>query len=929
MSEETLFDLARKTPEAERAALLERVCEGKPELRSRVEALLNADAAASPLSKQSPTLDLTAGFNHTAQASPDLVGTIIDGRFKLQQKLGEGGMGTVWVAEQEKPVKRRVALKLIKAGMDSAQVIRRFEAERQALALMDHTNIAKVLDAGSTTNGRPYFVMELVKGVPITKYCDEVHASIKNRLELFVQVCSAVQHAHQKGIIHRDIKPSNVLIAMQDGKPVPKVIDFGVAKALHSKLADQTMYTEIGQIIGTLEYMAPEQAELSAMDIDTRADIYALGVLLYELLTGSTPITRERMKSAAFAEVIRLIKEEDPPKPSTRLTQSKESLANLAALRKTDPKHLSSELKGELDWVVLKALEKDRTCRYETANGLSRDIQRYLADEVVEARPPSAGYRLRKFVRRNKGKVLAAGLVFLTLIIGIIGTSWGFWQAEKQRALAVHAQNNERERAEGERSAKEQTERRLKQIEKSNEILGSVFESLEPKQIAESEKPLQAVLVDHLTKAADELDGEAIGDPVVTADMQIKIGNSLHALGAYSKAVSLLEKAYKTYETKLGNDDARTHSCMNDLAKAFVSMDKPLLALPLFEQILKQTKATLGPAHSDTITYQNNAATAYGVAGKHELAIQLFEEALKNAKSIRGYDDSLTLNIMNNLAGAYIKNEELNRGIILYEETLKLRKARLGLTHPDTLHSMNNLASVYWEKGQLDKSIPLMQEVLQSKINFLGREHPSTLLTIANLGVNLKDAGRYREGLPLLEETYRTRQKYPTFNGFCKPLFECYISMKLAEPAKALVNDVVTYARNQLPDQSTELSNAFSQIGLSLLQVNAWIQAEPILRECLLIRENKQPEAWTTFYTRSMLGGALLGQKKYADAEPLLLKGYEGMNAREKTIPPQGSTRLAEALDRLIQLYTETNKPDEVKKWQSVKDKLTKPVEKK
>lgn len=426
----------------ERAAYLTDACGTDQERRQRIEKLLRRHEESESFLNPDH-VERTAAFelhpslrsDHPAlESAGDQIGP-----FKLLQKLGDGGMGTVWVAEQEKPVKRRVALKLVKAGMDSAEVLRRFEAERQALAMMDHTNIAKVFDAGTNAQGRPYFVMELIKGVPITKYCDEVHASIRDRLDLFIQICSAVQHAHQKGIIHRDIKPSNVLVAMQDGKPVPKVIDFGVAKALHSKLADKTMYTEIGQVVGTLEYMAPEQAELSAMDIDTRADIYALGILLYELLTGSTPITRQRIKSAAFAEVLRIIKEEEPPKPSTRLSESKDSMASVASLRRTDPKHLSSELRGELDWVVLKALEKDRTRRYETANGLSRDLQRYLANETVEARPPSAGYRLRKFVKRNKTQVGAAGLVLTALVMGIIGIGYGFLQAEASRRDAVAA----------------------------------------------------------------------------------------------------------------------------------------------------------------------------------------------------------------------------------------------------------------------------------------------------------------------------------------------------------------------------------------------------------------------------------------------------------------------------------------------------------
>jgi WD40 repeat protein/tRNA A-37 threonylcarbamoyl transferase component Bud32 len=333
-------------------------------------------------------------------------------------------MGAVWVAEQMEPVRRRVALKVIKPGMDSMQVLRRFEAERQVLALMDHTHIAKVFDAGATPEGRPYFVLELIKGAPMTKYCDELHLPIRERLELFVPVCQAIQHAHQKGIIHRDIKPSNVLVAIEDSKPVAKVIDFGVAKALHQRLTEESIYTEIGQIVGTLEYMSPEQAELSVLDIDTRADIYALGALLYELLTGSTPLDRKRLHSAAFAEMMRMIKEDEPPKPSTRLTQSEESLASLAAQRRTEPAKLTKAVRGELDWIVMKCLEKDRTLRYDNANSLARDVERYLHDEPVEACPPTAGYRLRKFAHKYRMHLIVAGAFALLLVAGAVVSAW-------------------------------------------------------------------------------------------------------------------------------------------------------------------------------------------------------------------------------------------------------------------------------------------------------------------------------------------------------------------------------------------------------------------------------------------------------------------------------------------------------------------------
>ena len=344
-------------------------------------------------------------------------------------------MGTVYMAEQTQPVRRTVALKLIKAGMDSRQVLARFGAERQALALMDHPNIAKVFDAGTTDDGRPYFVMELVKGIPITRFCDERRLTTRERLELAIPVCQAVQHAHQKGIIHRDLKPSNVLIALYDGKPVPKVIDFGVAKATGPQLTDQTLYTEFGAVVGTLEYMSPEQAELNQLDIDTRSDIYSLGVLLYELLTGSTPLDRKRLKQAAVLEVLRVIREEESPRPSLRLSTTEE-LPSIAACRNIEPRKLSGLVRGELDWIVMKALEKDRNRRYETANGLAADLRRYLDDEPVQACPPSAGYRLRKFARRNRAALATSAFVAVALVVGTAVSSWQAIRAMKAEGLA-------------------------------------------------------------------------------------------------------------------------------------------------------------------------------------------------------------------------------------------------------------------------------------------------------------------------------------------------------------------------------------------------------------------------------------------------------------------------------------------------------------
>jgi len=429
-NEEAIFNAAIQIDSpTERAALVKSACGDDARLLARIEALLKVHYEDHRFLKSPP-----AGVDGPLDSSPltEGPGTRI-GRYKLLQMIGEGGFGVVYMAEQREPIRRRVALKIIKLGMDTKQVIARFEAERQALAMMDHPNIARVFDAGATETGRPYFVMELVKGIPITEYCDKNNLPTRQRLELFIEVCRAVQHAHQKGIIHRDIKPTNVLVTLSDdGGPVPKIIDFGIAKATQARLTEKTLFTEFKQFIGTPEYMSPEQAQMGEVDVDTRSDIYSLGVLLYELLAGATPFDGEKLHSSAYDEMLRMIRETDPPKPSTRLNTLGDTLADVARHRHVEPSELCRLLRGDLDWVVMRALEKDRTRRYETANELAQDIERHLRDEVVVAGPPHTSYRVRKFVRRHRSGVLFCITVAAALMIGLSLAIVGFAQARRQ-----------------------------------------------------------------------------------------------------------------------------------------------------------------------------------------------------------------------------------------------------------------------------------------------------------------------------------------------------------------------------------------------------------------------------------------------------------------------------------------------------------------
>jgi serine/threonine protein kinase/WD40 repeat protein len=523
---------------AERQAYVAAQCGGDLALRRDVEGLLQHYEAQGHFLEAGP-----CGPGAAEPAVTERPGTVI-GPYKLLQQIGEGGMGAVFMAEQTQPVRRKVALKVIKAGMDSRQVIARFEAERQALAMMDHQNIARVLDVGATDTGRPFFVMELVHGIPITKYCDDNHLPPRERLELFVPVCQALQHAHQKGVIHRDVKPSNVMVTLYDGQPVPKVIDFGVAKATEQSLTERTMFTQFGQMVGTLEYMSPEQAEMSGLGVDTRSDIYSLGVLLYELLTGSTPLSHKRLKEAAYAEALRMIKEEEPLKPSTRLSTSKE-LPSIALNRGLEPTKLRGLVRGELDWIVMKALEKDRRRRYETANGLARDIQRYLNDEAVEACPPSAVYQLRKFVRRHKkafATVSAAVLLVLLSVVGLAVSNVLITEQKNQKDVALREKDSALKDKEAALTVAQQSEREAKDqlfLALVNQARAGRFS----RQMGQRLESLAA-----LEKAARIRPDERLRDEAIAAMAlpDVRRGRSLHAFPAGTKAVAY-DALYQSY----------------------------------------------------------------------------------------------------------------------------------------------------------------------------------------------------------------------------------------------------------------------------------------------------------------------------------------------------------------------------------------------
>lgn len=1375
-----LFWRMVKLPQNQRAAALELACGRNTALRRQVERLLEAhDEPDSFLDREDnfePTVDSGAiagegeGREQEGQTAFDsgptkalestaTAGMKLGERYVLQEVIGEGGMGEVWVAKQVEPVRRKVAIKLIKKGMDSRAVLNRFEQERQALALMDHPNIARVLDGGISSTGQPYFVMELVNGLSLTRYCDEAMLAPRERLELFVLVCHAVQHAHQKGIIHRDLKPANILVTVIDGKPIPKVIDFGVSKAVGGKLTDESLSTQFGAVVGTLEYMSPEQAGYSGMDVDTRTDIYSLGIILYELLTGLRPIDGVRLKRSALTEMLRIIQEEEPSRPSTRLSTNA-SLPSVAAQRQMEPKKLMALLRGELDWVVMKCLEKQRDRRYETAAALARDLLSFLSNAPVEARPPSTAYRLQKLLTRHKLAVTAAAVVAISLLLGVIGTTWGWLEARRQGEIAEsRRQEATAGRAEAERQ-RQLAEDRLVQVEAAQQeaeqeqaIAVAVREFLQRRLLGQADVVRQAdallkaggrvsearhnpTIRELLDRAAAELSPDRINDsfpdqPLVQAEILQTVGSTYDAIGVYGQAIPflrralalreaqlgpqheaslvsksslalailhtgdfqqaipLLEEAVELSTNALGPEDRQTLSAMGNLAGAYQEAGKLDEGLELFSDVQAKRKTLLGEEHRDvskglvelgvyyfnarqperaqqifqdalpklreafgadhphTLTTMNNLAMSLGAGGRYAEALAILEEAhqltvaklgddhplklqsqtnlagvyselgrapkaiellqdaiprltvhlgrghpytinalialadtyrhqheyeqaltihleayglsqetygenhpetlmtkanlaslysllrrpaeslplfedvyqkrkelygdehpstllsgkdvganyialgrieegrplleralqaaakdpqlldvvlhltmldfaqgngeaavgrlentLEQYRTLRGPNHRATLKCTSWLATAYYKLAQLDKSIPLFESLLPRQTQFLGAqdfdtlettmnlavnydaggrleeslelyqqvlrqdvaaqnpnvpkhlqvmlgtfaqnvmagnvefaldllqiilehgvpehvndppaflhvvstaatihqrmgnqdqmiavlergiqwlrqtnasTSPETLRLMDRLGVAYWTSKQFSKAVDLYQLALESRAKTLGRQHEETLRTIANLGINYKDWGQYERAAPLLEEAYRGSLAVPTVRWVGFPLLDVYVSRRQKESATTLADDLLRHTRDEFEPTDRKRIEQTAVIVLALLNLELFAEAEAPARELLSIRKEVQPEHWSTFNAMAMLGGALLGQDKVEEAESMLLEGYQGMKARQDAIPELGKPRVAEALEKLIQLYTSTGQAEQQKRFQ-------------
>ncbi len=687
-----------------------------------------ADAGRAALTGDSPALFHAAQTVDLPMA--DGLGPKI-GPYRILQLLGEGGFGSVYMAEQSAPIQRRVALKVVKAGMDTRQVIARFEQERQALAMMDHPGIAQVLDAGATDTGRPYFVMELVRGEPVTEYCDRHKLAITARLDLFGEICAAVQHAHTKGIIHRDLKPSNILVSARDGEAHAKIIDFGIAKATAGNLTEKTFFTEHRQLIGTPEYMSPEQAE-GSLDIDTRTDVYALGVLLYELLTGTTPFDSRRLRSAAFGEVQRILREDDPPRPSTRLSQSAETLGGVAARRHTEPKKLSSQLRGELDWIVMKALEKDRQRRYETATGLATDIRRYLAGEPVSAAPPSAAYRFRKFVRRHRAAVTAASLVAAALVAAVVGISW---QAQEARA----------------------------QRDKAERVAGFMAEMLRGVEPGVARGRDTTMLTEMMTAAAARIErGELALAPEAELELRGTIGTAFRELALYDEAAKMLAPAVPLARSLHSGDSEETAEAVESFAQLLNDRGELDAAELLYREALAMDQRLFPGDDARVATDLNNLSQVLADKGDLAAAEPVARQALEMRRRLYPGDHEDLAESLNNLAHLHSGRGDSDGAVALFREALAMSRRLYPGDHPRVAGGLNNLSVVLKNSGDLAGAEPLARETLEMRRRLFPGDHPYVATGLNNLALVIQDRGDLVAPEALFRESLAMRRRlYP------------------------------------------------------------------------------------------------------------------------------------------------------------------------
>jgi serine/threonine protein kinase/tetratricopeptide (TPR) repeat protein len=915
-----LFGAALERGPSDRDAFLRAACGTDVSLRQEVESLIKAHESGSNL-WQHPL---------TSQFSGNTEGRFI-GPYQLVKKIGEGGMGQVWLAQQTAPLQRQVALKLIRWGAYDDTLLHRFQAERQSLAVMDHPSIAKVFDAGATQAGQPYFVMEYVAGLPITDYCDQKKLKIRDRLELFVKVCEGVQHAHQKAIIHRDLKPANILVAEVDGRPVPRIIDFGLAKAINRDVAEVTLNTRIGDLVGTPGYMSPEQCDPAARDIDTRADVYSLGVVLYVLLTGSVPFETKEWKDQPFDEILRRLREQDPVRPSTKINADHQTASSAAAARATEPKQLVRDLRGDLDWITMKAVDRDRARRYPTATDLAADIRRYLNHEAVLAVPPSLSYRAHKFARRYRGALITASVFALVLIAAAVISIRQSIRATKEAAVAQGVNDFLR-----------------------NDLLAQASAATQAGPRAKPDPDLKVRTA--LDRAAERIEGKFAKQPEVEAAIRDTIGQTYTDLGLHPEAAKQLERALDLRRRVLGAEHPDTLRTMSNLAAVYdlegknpqaETMDSQILEIrrrvlgpdnpdtlksmmhlafvyneegkyaqaeALQRQTLEIKRRVLGPEHPDTLASIYTLAIVYEREGKYAQAEQLNSQALEIRRRVLGPEHPATLASMNNLAIDYQDEGKYAQAEGLDTQALEIERRVLGPEHRNTLNSMNNLAIVYWWEGKYAQAEALFSQTLEIRRRVLGPEHPATLNSMNNLAGDYADEGKYAQAEALFNQTLGIERRvlgpeHPYTLDTVNSLVVDYQKQGKYALAETYAAQVLATRRRVFGPEQPNTILSESDLALADLSQGKFVQSEPLARESVELCQKTQPDDWQRFRAESLLGASLVGQKKYAEAEPLLLEGYQGMLARKPRISSSDLYHLQLANQWIVRLYKDWGKP--------------------
>jgi len=718
--------------------------------------------------------------------------------FRLESRLGQGGMGEVWLAEQLSPVRRQVALKVIKAGMDSKEVVARFESERQALALMDHPAIARIFHGGATPEGRPYVVMEYVPGLPITEHCDTHHLSTAERIELLAEVCEGVQHAHQKAVIHRDLKPSNILISMVGGKAQPKIIDFGIAKATGLRLTDRTLLTAVGSVIGTPEYMSPEQADATGEDVDTRTDVYALGVVLYQLLTGTLPFPSEELRGSSLEELRRKLREDEPPRPSARLATLGDAAVEAALNRGTDPETWRRQLDSDLDAITLKALEKERSRRYGTPSELAADLRRYLRREPVLARPPSRAYRVKRYMQRHRlGVALASGLAVILVAFAV--------------TMGIQARRTalERDRANREAAAARHV----------SEFLTRMFRVADPSEARGNTITAREIL----DRASKDVESGLATDPELQVRMMTTIGDVYTNLGLLGRARAIQERSLEVARTALGPDHPEALGAADELLIVYEQLGLYPQAESLARDTLERKRRVLGPTDERTLSVMNNLGLLLFFEGKLEGAERILGQVLETRRRQSGEDARFTLMSDNNLAQVYLRANRLDEAEALLERALEGKRRVFGPDHPSTLNTLTNIGILRGQQRRLADSEQTFREVLVDQRRVLGPEHPDTLGNGANLGWVLTREGLVQEGEELLRQTLETERRalgaeHPfTLDTMVKLAGFCIRHGRLDE-GERLLQDALATQKRTIASDNPDRAWILSELGLVALE---------------------------------------------------------------------------------------------------------------